>query len=232
MKRFTIMLLVLALCGSFTACSDEKAESGKNEDNTAVGVVTPGQDTANAAKPADSEKRPDMTSGEDKPSDQKPSQSTTGGTASDKTQEPQTQTGSSASNQPTQSQPQGTASVQSHPNHSQTVTTSTPEPETIPEAQPIPDYEVTPDPQPAPAPQPAPEPEPQPAPEPAAPTLEQASGYVGSSASALESALGSPVSKEYSPSCMGEGEDGMWVYAGFTVYTYRENGVETVEAVR
>jgi len=31
---------------------------------------------------------------------------------------------------------------------------------------------------------------------------------------------------------MGEGEDGVWVYEGFTVYTYRENGNETVEAVR
>ncbi len=31
---------------------------------------------------------------------------------------------------------------------------------------------------------------------------------------------------------MGEGEDGIWSYSGFTVYTYRENGVETVEAVQ
>ena len=30
---------------------------------------------------------------------------------------------------------------------------------------------------------------------------------------------------------IGEGEDGVWTYSGFTVYTYRENGVETVEAV-
>lgn len=70
-----------------------------------------------------------------------------------------------------------------------------------------------------------------PAPEPVKPTASQASGYIGSSASALESALGSPSSKSYSPSCMGEGEDGVWTYSGFTVYTYRENGVETVEAV-
>lgn len=68
--------------------------------------------------------------------------------------------------------------------------------------------------------------------EPAKPTAAQASGYVGSSASALESALGAPTSKSYSPSCMGEGEDGIWTYDGFTVYTYKEGGSETVEAVQ
>lgn len=68
--------------------------------------------------------------------------------------------------------------------------------------------------------------------EPAKPTSSQASGYVGSSASALESALGAPTSKSYSPSCMGEGEDGIWTYDGFTVYTYKEGGSETVEAVQ
>ena len=62
------------------------------------------------------------------------------------------------------------------------------------------------------------------------PSASQASGYVGSSASALESALGAPTSKSYSPSCMGEGEDGIWTYDGFTVYTYKEGGSETVEA--
>ena len=83
-----------------------------------------------------------------------------------------------------------------------------------------------------PAPAPAPEPEPEPEPEPAAPTAAQASAYIGGSASALEGALGSPNSKSYSPSCMGEGEDGIWNYGSFTVYTYRENGSETVEAVQ
>lgn len=68
--------------------------------------------------------------------------------------------------------------------------------------------------------------------EPAKPTASQASGYVCSSASALESALGAPTSKSYSPSCMGEGEDGIWTYDGFTVYTYKEGGSETVEAVQ
>ncbi len=33
------------------------------------------------------------------------------------------------------------------------------------------------------------------------------------------------------PAAWGPGEDGELVYDGFTVYTYRENGVETVEDV-
>lgn len=87
-------------------------------------------------------------------------------------------------------------------------------------------------PEPAPAPAPAPTPTPVPEPAPSAPTASQASGYIGSSASALEAALGAPSAKAYSPSCMGEGEDGVWTYSGFTVYTYREGSTETVEAVQ
>ena len=31
------------------------------------------------------------------------------------------------------------------------------------------------------------------------------------------------------PSCIGDGEDGLLYYNGFTVTTYRENGKETVQ---
>ena len=41
----------------------------------------------------------------------------------------------------------------------------------------------------------------------------------------------SPESSDYAPSCLGEGEDGNLYYDGFVVYTYRENGTETVEYV-
>lgn len=78
----------------------------------------------------------------------------------------------------------------------------------------------------------APTPKPESKPEPAKPTASQAQAYVGQAASSLKSALGAPSSSSYSPSCMGEGEDGIWTYDGFTVYTYRENGTETVEAVQ
>lgn len=111
-----------------------------------------------------------------------------------------------------------------------------PKPESEPEAKPLPKPEPKPEAKPQPKPETKPEakpqPKPEPTPEPAKPTAAQASGYIGSSASALEGAIGSPSSKSYSPSCMGSGEDGIWTYSGFTVYTYRENGSETVEAVQ
>lgn len=58
-----------------------------------------------------------------------------------------------------------------------------------------------------------------------------AQSYVGRSVGSLISAIGSPNSRSYAPSCMGEGEDGQLKYSGFTVYTYRENGKETVQSV-
>ena len=44
----------------------------------------------------------------------------------------------------------------------------------------------------------------------------------------LIAVIGEPEYSDYAPSCLGEGEDGMLYYDGFVVYTYRENGVETV----
>ena len=42
-------------------------------------------------------------------------------------------------------------------------------------------------------------------------------------------AIGKPNSSEYASSCIGDGEDGLLYYNGFTVTTYRENGKETVQ---
>lgn len=54
----------------------------------------------------------------------------------------------------------------------------------------------------------------------------------GESTDDLIAAIGEPVSREdYAPSCMGNGEDGLWHYNGFDVYTYRENDSESVYAV-
>ena len=58
-----------------------------------------------------------------------------------------------------------------------------------------------------------------------------AAGYVGADVSALYAAVGRPASSDYAPSCLGSGEDGNLYYDGFTVYTYRENGSETVQYV-
>lgn len=51
------------------------------------------------------------------------------------------------------------------------------------------------------------------------------------SAAALVAAIGKPDSKDYAPSCFGPGEDGIFYYKGFKVYTYRENGKEIVMSV-
>jgi len=81
---------------------------------------------------------------------------------------------------------------------------------------------------PAPTPNPTPAPPPEPTREPPAVTKQAAMAYIGQSAASLAAALGQPLSKDYAPSCMGSGEDGEWSYPGFTVYTYREGGSETV----
>ena len=54
----------------------------------------------------------------------------------------------------------------------------------------------------------------------------------GEGVEALLEAVGEPVSREdYAPSCLGDGEDGLWHYADFDVYTYREGESESVYAV-
>lgn len=80
----------------------------------------------------------------------------------------------------------------------------------------------------APAAQPeAPAQEPEEAPkEPSA--LETALTFVDQDAAALVQAIGEPLETQYEASCSGPGDDGVWTYDGFMVYTYRENGVETI----
>ena len=69
-------------------------------------------------------------------------------------------------------------------------------------------------------------------PAPAADPKTVAAGYIGQSVSGLYAAIGYPQYSDYAPSCLGEGgEDGNLYYDGFIVYTYRENGVETVNYV-
>lgn len=60
-------------------------------------------------------------------------------------------------------------------------------------------------------------------------SLETALKYVGKDVSKLYAAIGKPNSLEYASSCIGDGEDGLLYYNGFTVTTYRENGKETVQ---
>lgn len=70
------------------------------------------------------------------------------------------------------------------------------------------------------------------APTEAAPDLRAlALGCCGCDVSVLYAAIGYPNGSSYAGSCMGDGEDGELYYNGFTVYTYREDGVETVMSV-
>ena len=55
--------------------------------------------------------------------------------------------------------------------------------------------------------------------------------YIGKPADDLIAVIGEPEDRDYAPSCMGDGEDGNLYYGGFIVYTYRENGEETVQDV-
>lgn len=58
--------------------------------------------------------------------------------------------------------------------------------------------------------------------------LETALSFVDQDAQLLLDALGEPQQKLYEASCSGPGDDGIWIYDGVTVFTYLENGVETV----
>ncbi|MBQ1183555.1 MAG: hypothetical protein IIX60_03825 [Clostridia bacterium] len=62
---------------------------------------------------------------------------------------------------------------------------------------------------------------------------ELAESCIDKSVTELKKLIGEPQSSEYVPSCLspGKGEDGNLFYDGFTVYTYRYEGKETVTYV-
>ena len=55
--------------------------------------------------------------------------------------------------------------------------------------------------------------------------------YIDQPVSALIERLGEPDDRDYAKSCFGSGDDGNLYYDGFIVFTYRENGEETVRDV-
>ena len=204
-KKWTALLLALVLCGSLAACSGntEAADDTAKKDEA---VETIKLEDGEAAQPEADKDTPDSDKAEASETG-KGSTSSSGGTTGSTGGGTSGSTGSASSGNSASNTGSGTTA----PSTGNSTASK---------------------PQETPAPAPAPEPEPEPEPEPAAPTAAQASAYIGGSASAVVGALGSPNSKSYSPSCMGEGEDGIWNYGSFTVYTYRENGSETVEAVQ
>ena len=103
-------------------------------------------------------------------------------------------------------------------------------PTAAPTADPAP--EATSAPAETPAPTAAPTAEPTPEPTRSPEELKAiAEGYIDEPVEELFKAIGKPQSSDYAPSCLGDGEDGNLYYDGFTVYTYRENGEETVSYV-
>lgn len=203
MKKLTAMLLALTLCFGLAACGGNTAQDDTKDESQTVQTGK----TEDKKDEAKTEEKSDET--KTKTDDKTSTDSKT----EDKTTETKPVTSSTNT---TTAKPSGSAGT-SKPSAS----TSTSKPAaSAPASKPAQSKPAAS----APA-------ETKPA-EPAKPTASQANGYVGSSASALESALGAPISKSYSPSCMGEGEDGIWTYDGFTVYTYKEGGSETVEAVQ
>lgn len=205
MKKLTAMLLALTLCFGLAACGGNTAQDDTKDESQTVQTGK----TEDKKDEAKTEEKSDETKTEDAKTETKTDDKTsTDSKTEDKTNETKPVTNT------TTAKPSAPAST-SKPSAS----TSKPA-ASAPAGKPAQSKPAAS----APA-------ETKPA-EPAKPTVSQASGYVGSSASALESALGAPTSKSYSPSCMGEGEDGIWTYDGFTVYTYKEGGSETVEAVQ
>ena len=203
MKKLTAMLLALTLCFGLAACGGNTAQDDTKDESQTVQTGK----TEDKKDEAKTEDKSDETKTEDAKTETKTDDKTsTDSKTEDKTNETKPVTSSTNT---TTAKPSASAGT-SKPSAS-TSKPAASAPASKPAAS-------------APA-------ETKPA-EPAKPTASQASGYVGSSASALESALGAPTSKSYSPSCMGEGEDGIWTYDGFTVYTYKEGGSETVEAVQ
>ena len=76
------------------------------------------------------------------------------------------------------------------------------------------------------------EPEPSPSPEESADTVTDAKAiamtYINQPVSALYAAIGTPISSDYAPSCLDDGEDGNLYYDGFVVYTYRDGDSEVI----
>lgn len=203
MKKLTAMLLALTLCFGLAACGGNTAQDDTKDESQTVQTGK----TEDKKDEAKTEEKSDETKTEDAKTETK----TDDKTSTDSKTEDKTN-----ATKPVTSSTNTTTAKPSAPASTSKPSASTSKPAaSAPASKPAAS---------APA-------ETKPA-EPAKPTASQASGYVGSSASALESALGAPTSKSYSPSCMGEGEDGIWTYDGFTVYTYKEGGSETVEAVQ
>ena len=206
-KRTIALLLAVTLLGGLTACGGESASASQSGGNASTSTSAEGEDSSADASVGDASQA-DVSSAASSQGDASAPEDA--GSASVQ------EAGGDAANSASTSGSSG--EICAYPPAQETDVSQKEEPTvTAPDPKPVQQTE--------------PEPQPDPDPQPVTPTADAARAYIGQSASSLIAALGSPISSSYAPSCLGPGEDGELIYSGFTVYTYRENGVETVEDV-
>ena len=216
-KRTLALLLAATLLGGLSACGSD-ATSSQGSESASVSTSQEGGSSVEDRSEGDGSSAGDVSV--TTPEDSSAGDSSTGGAAvsgpEDTGSASVQEAGGNAANSASVSG--GSSEIVAYPPAPETDAAQTEEP-TV----------TTPEPTAEPEPEPVSEPESEP--EPVAATADAARAYIGQSASSLIAAIGSPISSSYAPSCLGPGEDGELIYDGFTVYTYRENGVETVEDV-
>ena len=206
-KRTIALLLAVTLLGGLTACGGESASASQSGGDASASTSAEGEDSSADASVGDASQA-DVSSAVGSQGDASAPEDA--GSASVQ------EAGGDAANSASTSGSSG--EICAYPPAQETDVSQKEEPAvTAPDPKPVQQTE--------------PEPQPDPDPQPVTPTADAARTYIGQSASSLIAALGSPISSSYAPSCLGPGEDGELIYSGFTVYTYRENGVETVEDV-
>ena len=230
MKKLWSILLCAALLCALCACGGQTPPKAPNAGEPAA------QD-----QPASGETEPPQTA-ETEEDAQKPEELTVV-TPSGQADSPAGGEEAAAGTEPSASPSEQAPSTSGQPNASETKpeTKPTPVPEAKPETKPAPAPETKPETQPAPETKPetkpAPETKPDAAPETTpetAPEVDRkavAQGLVGRPVSELYAAIGRPISSDYAPSCLIDGEDGELVYDGFVVYTEKGADYETVYAV-
>ena len=200
-KRTLALLLTVTLLSGLTACSGGGSDASASQDGSESQSVSSSEEETTQEESSAQHSASVGDISVDPPAD--------ASVGDDSTQE----SGGSGSSQPAQEEPSSSDELCGYPPAQNSSQSAAQEPVmTAPEPDPVQE-----------------EPDPQPEPVPA--TADSARAYIGQSVSSLIAAIGSPISSSYAPSCLGPGEDGELIYDGFTVYTYRENGTETVEDV-
>lgn len=212
-----VLSLLLSACSAQAGPESEPPQPAQSTDTPEPSVPA----TVPPEEPSPSEKAPESSA-------QEPSAAASQAAPAQESTPQPTQAPAGDTSKLTQAPAVNTPKPQ--PTQAPAVNTPKPQPTPAPVVNTPPPAVSTPAPAPEPTPTPVSVPEPTPTPAPAA-TRETAMAYIGQSLSSLTAAIGQPNGSDYAPSCLGSGEDGELFYNGFTVYTYREGGVETVKDV-